>query len=598
MNVVFAATGPAVARVAGVHEKLPAREVQYVINRDDCVVGALHDDTEVIQIVHDEREGAVALGSDARSTGRADELLRLLDRPRESVGDLVLLGWNEESGLVGRTGRSSHRLYQVEPPEGGVLVASNLYLLKALLGSDRQVDRSYEDCLLGFGILPDGRTTIEGVRSLPAEAIVAIDADSVHRPEPGGTMTVPSDRAGVVSELYERFMAALEVQAAEAGHHAVLLGGFDSALVVAGLKRLGHTVETYTFQFPDPRFDQRNVDVVADALDITTHWVPITPEVIETGMRNFGEVVGLPSGQPHYQLHTIHTSGVIAQQGHDHVFTGDGCDAVFLGYPTVSRRAALTRRMAHLPTPLVHTGIKVLGAAAVERRFGHVARVGRTSLERTLLPEPARGHLPTRYLDAVSLSRLRLGPPPPQAEPLEELRIRLAAPHADLDPIRLAFHGNALTQQSRTKVEAAVASTGLAQHTPYTHPFVKDFVAALPADLLRSPGSAAGGHGKEILVEMIHRFDLLPRAIVEQPKQSPSDSPIDSWYAGPLRATLFELLRDLPFDWNRAYVEEILAPKLVERWYRERVSISHHAFQAIGILWSYAACVAPDVTPR
>ncbi|MDZ7734137.1 MAG: hypothetical protein U5R31_14670 [Acidimicrobiia bacterium] len=48
---------------------------------------------------------------------------------------------------------------------------------------------------------------------------------------------------------------------------------------------------------------------------------------------------------------------------------------------------------------------------------------------------------------------------------------------------------------------------------------------------------------------------------------------------------------------NRSYVDELLAPKLAERWYRERISISHHALQAIGLLWSYAVCARPPGPP-
>jgi hypothetical protein len=73
------------------------------------------------------------------------------------------------------------------------------------------------------------------------------------------------------------------------------------------------------------------------------------------------------------------------------------------------------------------------------------------------------------------------------------------------------------------------------------------------------------------------------------PKQSPSTSPIDGWYAGPLRGVVDDLLAGLPFEYDRAYVDEILAPKRAEQVFRERVSLGRQAHQVIGLLCSYAA---------
>jgi hypothetical protein len=56
-----------------------------------------------------------------------------------------------------------------------------------------------------------------------------------------------------------------------------------------------------------------------------------------------------------------------------------------------------------------------------------------------------------------------------------------------------------------------------------------------------------------------------------------------------LRDEIMSQLGDLPFSWNRRYVEGLLAPKLAESWYRNKVSISHHTMQVIGLLASYAS---------
>jgi hypothetical protein len=546
------------------------------------------------------RDGrAVAvLGSDVFASGPAIAGL-VLDRfshaPHamlDGLGDdLVAVGADEAAGtLTLAAGVGNHRLFTADV-DGGVLVASHLAPLAAALGGDLAVDRSYEDFLLGFGFLPDGRTVYADVRVLGAGAVRVVPGDEQGRVQ-GVSEPLDvdvTDRTAVRKALHEAFLSALEEQAGTRRRHAVLLGGFDSALVAAGLRRLGHDVDCYTFGFDDPAYEQRNAELTASSIGAQHQWVRFTPAVVGDLLGRFDELINQPGAQPHYQLHTVHASNVIAADGHSHIFNGDGCDAVFLGYPTVNQRARLVARLGSVPAPVHHAVFGVLARPAVERWLGHVARLGRSFLGSLDLSPGARGHLATRYLDDISLRRLRRGVAPAQAEPVDATRERLAKAVAGLDRTRLAFHGNALTAQSKAKVEGSVAVSGIAQFSPFLHPRLKSLAAGLPADLLRTPGSKASAPGKAVLVEMAREHALVPETVIAMPKQSPSDSPIDRWYMGPLRELIDELLAGLPFEYDRAWVNEVLTPKWAEEQFRRRVSLSHHAYQAIGLLCSYAA---------
>jgi hypothetical protein len=206
-----------------------------------------------------------------------------------------------------------------------------------------------------------------------------------------------------------------------------------------------------------------------------------------------------------------------------------------------------------------------------------------------MLDEPARGHLPTRYLDDYALSQLRRGPSPVQTETVEQIRTRLATAVTGFDGPRRAFHGNGLTNQSKVKVDGAMAATGLPHFTPYLHPVFRSYVTSLPIDYLKKQDESPAANGKELLVAMVRKYELLPDAIIDQPKQSPVDSPIDTWYINDIRANIITQLADLPFDWNPEYVDSLLSPKRAEEWYRNKVSIGHHTLQAIGLLSSYAS---------
>lgn len=539
-------------------------------------------------------------------------LLRIPSRPAEALLDAwdregkafldgafydlaVVVADETRGGLTVATASGNQRLF-VHEGDAGLAISSRLILLTGP-EPELTVDRSYEDFLLGFGFLPDRRTPFGGVRACPGGAVRRWPEEAPPPPSSGAAGrgpapgASPSELGGAEDardRLYDTFLSVLDEQAGSRRSHAVLLGGLDSALVVAGLRRMGHDVDTYTFSFGDPRYEQRHARRISTELGARHHPVKITPEVIADGLARFPEHFSQPAPQPHYQLHTAHACRVIRDDGHDHVFTGDGCDSAFLGYPTVSLRADLVRRLASLPRVVRRGLLALVSRPGVERRLGHVARTARSTLQALDLPRPARGHLPTRYLDHVALERLRRGRCPSQHESVEAIRLRLAAGLDELDPVRLAFHGNGLIGQSGSKVEGSVAVSGVAQSSPYRDPRLKGFVTSLPVELLRPRGSRAGGAGKQILLDMVRERELLPEYVIDLPKQSPSDSPVDRWYQGPLRPLVFELLEGLPFDYDREYVEEILAPKWAEDVFRNRISLGHHAFQAIGLLCTYA----------
>ena len=497
----------------------------------------------------------------------------------ETDNDLVSLRLDRPGAVAATCGTGHHRLYRADDHQGWVLSSD---MSTAAAGLDvAALDRSREDFLLGFGFLPAGATVVSGVRALAPGAVEELDGTR------RGLDAAPLTSSG--TSLLEMLGRTVERWAEGSDHHAVLLGGLDSALVAALLRQAGKRVTAYTFDLGDPDMNQANVDLVCRSLDIDHVWVPITPGDLSDALLRFPATIGEPSAQPHYQLHTLIACERIAADGFPLVFTGDGCDAVFLGYPTVSQRSSIQGSINRVPSGVRNLLARALGAAPVESMLGHPARVARSTLASAALSWPASDHLPTQYLDDVARNRLRCGERPPQIESVVDTRLRLAAGLDALDPIRVAFAGNGATGASRAKVAGAVAATGVAQVSPFVDPAVKSFASQLPVGALRSAGASSRAIGKEALVEAVLDAGLLPPAVVHQPKQSPATSPVDAWYSGELRPTLLELFEHLPFDWNRSYVDRLLSPGPVDTLYRNRITLSQHVMQAVGILAAYAS---------
>ena len=556
---------------------------------ETCTVFGLGGEGSVLRSWSDGGRFAVAFGSSSRFL--SPESPSLLLRPlaergsiASEVADLVALV--VETGTVkALTGNGAHRLFRRELSAGGCVVSTSL-ALAAEAETSATVDRTHEDFFLGFGFFPDRKTMFAGVTELPASSIGGVVGEETQRVEIEASM---SDSNDMNADLLERLLAATERQSKDVEHCAVFLGGFDSALVCALLKKLGKRVTAYTFDFDNPRFNQTHTETVASFLGIERRLVRIDVERMRTGIRNLPWILNSPGAQPHYQLHTVFAAEDMQRDGLTTAFTGDGCDALFLGYPTVRARSTLISRLRNMPDYAMSGAIGFLSMGWMEQRLGHVARTARSVLRASMLGYPASGHLPTQYLDPVSLTRLRSTDTPTQFEPVDEIRKRLASGLEDTDPTLLAFLGNAATGASRLKVDGAIMHTGVAQFTPFKDPAVVRFVSSLPRSALLPDRSTRHDLGKRHLIDSVLGAGLLPDEVVLQPKQSPVTSPIDYWYMSELRSDILELLGSLPFQWDRGYVENLLRPKVAEEWYRNHIALSPHALQAIGLLVSYAS---------
>lgn len=534
-------------------------------------------------------EDADGFGSVFGSAAKTAQYLthNFLDNaPDDAVGCAV----NNEVGLVIGAGRGNHKMFIHYISEYEVLASSSLAVLAFALRSTTIINREYEDFDLGFGFLPGTLTVYSGIQSIAPGTRVIVSKQLIE-PTIVPKIEVPqvTSFAEAIPQLYDVFIQAIKTLAGSRTRHAVLLGGFDSMLVAATLRNLGHEVHTYTFSFGDPHFEQRNVHDFVQSLGIIHHPVKITPELVEKTLREFGRYFYQVGAQAHYQIQTLIASQQILDDDHEAIFNGDGCDAIFLSYPTVNRRASISSKVGKAPVFLKKALLLLLQTQFAERKLGHVGRIARSVVNNSLLPDPARGHLPTRYFDDFALKQLRLGIEPTQTETMLAMRMRLAAPTASMDTSRRAFHGNGLTAQSKVKVDGAVGKTGLPHLSPYLHPEFRAFVSSLPIEYLKNQSASPAANGKELLVAMVRQYGLLPELFIGQPKQSPVDSPVDDWYMTCLKAQIISQLHDLPFEVNQKYVETILKKKVAEEWYREKVSIGHHAFQAIGLLASYAS---------
>ncbi len=483
----------------------------------------------------------------------------------------------------------------IHSDDGTLSFGSNLAATLTML-DEPVLDRSWEDFFLVYGFYPYGGTPYEGVISLSSGKLLSWkDGETAQRdivpvkPEVDDVLEEGAPLSKAIDKLYDGFMRALEQQSADTNDVGVLLGGFDSALVAAGLKRLGKNVSTWSFYYDQQEYNQPHTEDLAEFLGIQHHWVRVTQLDIEEGIEEFPYQFNQPTNWPNYVVQTALVMKKMKESGVELAYSGDGCDTVFLGYPGTWRRARVIEKVPTLPQGMIQRFTRIAARPFLERSAGHPYRVVLNLLRTSAWPRHARGFLSFRILDEVSLHQLRQDNAPAQQQPIEKTVTELATPHAGLPSLRLAYLGKSLVSPNKNKMNGSSDISGIPILSPYMHPAFKRLAQSLPEDLCRpNEATASRVTGKYALMKMAEEKELLPSAVIYQKKMAAVDAPIDRWYAGPMREFMLKQFEALPFRANRKYLESLLASHFAEQLFQKYFLTDKVIKHAPSLLVTYA----------
>lgn len=471
------------------------------------------------------------------------------------------------------------------------LISSRIALLSRIKELQLKPNQDLQPFFLGYQFYPDGQTQYEGVKTIPEGHTIRFDADATAKKinYPPARIELSQDLSTdvLVDKLYDTFLHVLESQTAGLDHVGVLLGGFDSALIASGLSRLDKRVETYSFSYSNPRFNQRYIERVAALPKVHHHWHPITPDLMRDGLSKFSFFFNMPVSQPHYLIGTRAAADRIFSDGLKLCFTGDGCDGIFFGYPSVLRRARLIDKLDRLPSLAIRLGEMLLCSRYMERKLGQPYRISRHMLGLLRRKKAYRSYITACVADKYTLGFLTDGQPLKGVDRIDEIITDLTDKADNESFTRMAYAGKNLVGLNKNKLSGSSESTGLIIQSPYLHGQIKAFSESLP-DTFWLRKTHQGISGKFLLAKMAEAKKLLPAEVIYQPKMSPVFSPVDNWYASILRADVLNLVQRLPFPVDYEFVNDLLHPKLSEKIYKRAITIDNLCSQIIGLLATYS----------
>lgn len=507
-------------------------------------------------------------------------------------GRFVVLIIEKNGNILIQTDNEGNRRVYYKKDKVYCQVATNLKWLYS--DEEKNIKLPETAFFLSYGFLTNEKTIYPNVCSLSSTTTLTISDGKnlllIDKPVPSGNSktTIIDNEEEAIESLYIEFMAAIKRQLPSENKLAVLLGGFDSALIAAALVHMGKEVETFTFRFADPAYNQNHVEELAYQLGIKHTWVDITPEVMLKGLEEYPSLFNQPSDMAHYLIQTNHVFGQIRKEGFNYCFTGDGCDDLFIGYPTVYRRVKIFLWFKNLPTGLLRSIRKALTHTFIDDHLGYAGRMARNILLALSRKMPARGFVAHRIFDEYTLQRLSTVFPLSLEKNVEQNLEVLAEKHAPLTPVRLAFKGKAMVGSGRLKVEGSAMCNGIVIQSPYWDMQLRAFASRLDDALLRPPEKEKrSAIGKFVFVEMARKKQILPDEIIFQKKASPVTAPVDTWYSSSLQQQLFEYVNDAPFKVDKSYLKTVLKPKIMESLIRKR-TLGRYLYHPISLIATYS----------
>ncbi|MEN8107104.1 MAG: asparagine synthase C-terminal domain-containing protein [Pseudomonadota bacterium] len=389
----------------------------------------------------------------------------------------------------------------------------------------------------------------------------------------------------IIDQLYADFLIALDQQTSGFDRIGVLLGGFDSALIISGLKQLGREVKGYTFKYDCEKYNQTHIDEIIQRFRIDHEWIHIKEDDIIDGLKSYSQYYDQPTSQPHYLINTLKAVRVIAKDGIDLCLTGDGCDGVFFGYPTVYRKFRLLSRLNMVPGFFYYGLGILLKSPALEKLLGHPYRMARHITQALSRRPEILNFLTAAVIDSTTFKGLwNTGY---NISSLDEIIYDYWKNSGEPDHIHAAYLGKNIVGLNKTKLSSCFNETGVTLKTPYLHPKISQYAEKLSPEHWIGNKDRKVVSGKYLIVKMAVEKSMLSENIAYQPKMSPVCSPVDQWLKTSLRQEVLQFLAARDKSINKSFLHSLLKEKTGEILYRKYATIDDYTSHVLGILVSY-----------
>lgn len=225
--------------------------------------------------------------------------------------------------------------------------------VRALLASglvERRISREGLDSLLAYGSVQEPFTLVEGVRSLPAGAMLHLTGDFRLNVKDGSLLpsTQGTWTAGEIQELVSATLseAVRRQLVSDVPLGVFLSGGIDSAAVATLAARQKSHLSAFTIVFDEPNLDERErARRMAAKLGLAYHELELSSKEIRDNAMRALDAQDQPSIDG---LNTWFVSKLVREAGIKVALSGLGGDELFAGYGGFYRPRRLMRLASYM----------------------------------------------------------------------------------------------------------------------------------------------------------------------------------------------------------------------------------------------------------
>jgi asparagine synthetase B (glutamine-hydrolysing) len=384
-----------------------------------------------------------------------------------------------------------------------------------------------------------------------------------------------TDDNQILEELNDLFLEGLKEQTKGYDNIAVLLGGFDSSLVAAGLKKIGKSVKGFTFRYETDKYNQTLVEECVKFLGIEHEWLTINKSKFFELLEKFKLISSFPTVYPLYVLQSLEVCKIIESKGFKYIQTGDGCDDLFYGYPKTysfnQLRSKLFKKFSFFKLFILRI------ANLFYMQLGHL----HTVLTALLKNKEPLVHF--RLLDEYKLKKIKLDT---NLDQISKTEFEILKSLENLSSIRKQYSAKSLLGTNKTKLNTILINENVFINSPFFYKPLKKFITNLDDRYLRSKKNKLG---KEILIKMATQYKYLPEQVIFQKKIAAVISPIDNWYFESRNLLLVKLEKYLP-NFKLKFIKRIFKNSFFEKIYLKFFSsdgISTHFLSAVITLHNF-----------
>ncbi len=450
---------------------------------------------------------------------------------------------------------------------------------------------AYMAFALKYQFFPEQQTIYKNISKIPPGHQLVITRDNIEfsptTPKTPAPLDIdPHDNNKIQGYIHHSLLQAVDKLSDTHIPTGIMLGGFDSALLVSLLSELGRPIYAVTLSYDDRQYNQTHIEKLKKHFGFQHEWVKIEPGTIINGLNDYPLLFDQPVTQPHYLISSLKLGRSLADKGVETALTGDGCDGVFFGYPTVLKKARLLNIINKLPAFIKRKAYPLLASEIFERIAGQPARLLRQLLEVANRPENLQNFITAMAVDNYSLIKAIPGA---HINPDLEHELLTSLYRANIktgDWIDSAYISKNMVGLNRIKLASIWNHSGLKRiFSPYMMPDISALAAQIPKEFWLSESTPSG---KYLLTQTALNHGLLDAKIIQQKKMSPVSSPVDGWMRNELKQEILKLLSSTGLI-NIAYCEKLLETHILEEFFKKHLTIDKYASQTLAMLLSYSS---------